>query len=410
MKFKYLVYAFIILIISFVFLFPKYYFNKEEQKGQEVFKMIEEGRDKDDFKKVATLILTHKSIVNNQEKISKLLPNKYKEYLKLKKDLYSKYYESLAKFNILKSREAEIRDVEMKREEFIKSLNNTKDKGANAMDVYIVLNAYVNKKEIIKKSLDDGFITKEFYNAILADMDKNIEIYNIMNDTADLKISPTDMNSKIDEINKKYKDNDLAKISNDSYLKINAVKQKEWIDIYKEAEYKKYLVDKYYEQNNLGKVSLIKNYKVIKANYNGDDNNETFVISDTIFAYNDKDENIARLSKIIPLIKTTDNGVKTYNLNNSDKKQVVRLDFPEKENIISTMFFGLLTLKTGGETILPICHVQNVKTAMDCLFISKESDPLLVSDLDNDRIIEIDKTIDSKKYKFNGVYFEELKE
>ena len=166
-------YIFLVVIIFSIF-FPKFYFNFLENKSQVLFTTIEEARDKNDFKKVKALLLTHKSIVNNQKIIIYLLPKKYDEFYKLKDNLFNKYYLALEKFVVLKEYENGLEDVFSKRNEFIKTLNNSKDQKVNAMDVYIALNTYISQKEVLTKHLKDGFISQDLYDGFLQDFEKSI--------------------------------------------------------------------------------------------------------------------------------------------------------------------------------------------------------------------------------------------
>ncbi len=452
MKLKLLIIVPVFLLLAlFLFLFPRFYFNQLEYKGREIFSSIQEARQvandhieqrsgreggqktgpevenlsidiAADLNKVDLLINEHESILNKQLKFKFLLPKKYKEFLALKKEAFDKYYSSLRKFNSLKEYEGGMNVILTKSDQFSQALDT---KGVTLDELYTKVKDLGDTRDNLKKFFDNGFMTSDYYNAVLADINTKIDIYNLLSDATENNYSAPEVNKKTGEIIAKYKHGDLLTLFYDSYNKITTVKQNEWSDLYNQADELIYGALDYYDVNNLAydplSVILSKFDKKYPKNVfsknntsgkedkrvdlNGDGKEETLRLtysqSETsefpdisLVAYDEKGNEIGRLPDSIPIEQPLSGSAKAFVGMKKDGKQFVSYEFVVGPHSSQTMFFGLFELKTGGYGILPICLTRDVKSAYDCLFWSGEVGSLTAADFDNDGYLEVAEMVD----------------
>ena len=451
----------ILLLVLFLFLFPRFYFNQLEYKTRQVFSSIEEARsiaDNDieqrsgreggvksneevknltdkiatDLNKVGNLVNEYESILNKQGMIVFLLPSKYKEYYHLKKEVFDKYYSSLRKFQALKEYESGILDVLIKKDEFSNGmLNAGKTNTIDSKEMNDLINAYGNTRENIKKYFNDGFMTQDYYDAILADINANTELFNLFKEAVEKKYTSEELQKRIAEINSKYEHEDFSTLYQESYNKITTVKQKEWSDLYNQADELTYGALDFYDKNRLADdllsvllSKLNKNYpknitlnndnnkpESTKADLNGDGKEETLslIVSGSeekgytvsLIAYNENGEEIGRTPEGMPIAEPLSGSAKVYTPVKKDKNQFASYDFVVGPHSSETMFFGLFELETGGIGILPVCLTSDVKNAHDCLFWSGEVGALVADDFDKDGIMEVVEMVD--EYPKDGV-------
>lgn len=452
MKLKLLIIVPVILLLALsLFLLPRFYFNQLEYKARQVFSSVEEARQvandhieqrsgreggqktsletenisidiTADLNKVNLLIGEHESILNKQLKLKFLLPKKYKEYLALKKNVFDKYYSSSRKFRSLKEYEGGITDILAKSDQFSQAMSS---EGATFDELYTKVKDLGDTRDNLKKFFDDGFMTSDYYNAVLADINAKIDLYNLLSDATKNNYSASEVDKKIGEIAEKYKHEDLRTLYYDSYDKITTAKQNEWSDLYDQANDLTYGALDYYDTNRLAydplsviiskfnksypKNTSLKNNVVDnedkKVDLSGDGKEETlrlsYSLSETsefpdvsLIAYDEKGNEIGRLPDGMPIEKPLSNSAKAFVGMKKDGKQLVSYEFIAGSHSSHTMFFGLFELKTGGYGILPVCPTLDVESAYDCLFWSGEVGSLVVADFDNDGYLEVAEMVD----------------
>jgi len=457
MKLKLLFIVPIILLLAlFLFLFPGFYFNQLEYKARQVFSPIEEARSvanndieqrsgregglksteevkslsvkiTEDLNNVDNLVNEHGSVINRQGKIVFLLNSKYKEYFNLKKEVFNKYYSSLRKFKTLKEYESGIMDVLIRKEEFRVGMVNAGDTNTvDSKELNDLINNYGNTRENINKYFKDGFITEDFYHAILADIDANTELYNLFREATDKKYTSQELEKRMDEINSKYKHEDVLTLFRDSYDKITTVKQQEWSNLFNQADDLTYGALDFYDKNRLAYDPLSsllskfnknypkntslnnnnsKNYEEKKIDLDGDGKEETLrltysadgeqsQIPESLIAYNSEGAEVARFPDDLPMAMPFTDSAKVYTLNKANKKQFVSYDFIAGPHSADTMFLGLRESNDDKGIILPVCFVEVPQSALDCLFWSGEVGSLVVDDFDNDGFMEVIEMVD----------------
>jgi len=465
MKFKLLIVTPAVLLLAlFFYLFPSFYFNQLEYKSREIFSSIEDARQvandhieqrsgreggqktnlevqnlsidiAADLNKESLLIDEHESVLNKQLKFKFLLPKKYKEYLTLKKEVFDKYYLSLRKFKTLKEYEIGLEDILIKSDQFTQAM---KTKGATFDELYTKVKDLGDTRDSLKRFFDDGFMTSDYHNAVLADINAKIDLYNLLGDAAKNNYSTTDVENKIEEITAKYEHEDLGKLYYDSYNKITITKQTEWSDLYNQANTLTYGDLDYYDTNKLAydplsviiskfnkkypKNTTLRNNAFgkedKKVDLNGDGKEETLRLSYdqsetspfsnvSLVAYDENGNEIGRLPDSMPIERPLSNRAKAFIGMKKDGKNLVSYEFSVGPHSSHTMFFGLFDLKTGGEGILPVCPTLDVKSAYDCLFWSGEVGSLVVVDFDNDGYLEVAEMVD--EYPKDGSIDEDTK-
>jgi len=462
----------ILLLALFLFLFPGFYFNQLEYKAREIFSSIEDARSianndieqrsgreggvksteevknfsvkiAEDLNKVDNLINEHELVINRQRKIVSLLPSKYKEYFNLKKKVFNKYYSSLRKFKALKEYESGIMNVLIKKEEFRVGMVNAGDTDTiGSKELNDLINNYGNARENINKYFKDGFITEDFYHAILADIDANTELYNLFREATEKKYTSQDLEKRMDGINSKYEHEDVLTLFRDSYDKITTVKQQEWSDLFNQADDLTYGALDFYDKNRLAYDSLSllfskfnknypkniflnnnnsKNYEEKKIDLDGDGKEETLrltyststdeeqsQISESLIAYNSEGAEVARFPDDLPMAMPFTDSAKAYTLNKANKKQFVSYDFIAGPHSADTMFLGLRESNDDKRIILPVCFVEIPQSALDCLFWSGEVGSLIVDDFDNDGFMEVIEMVD--EYPKDGSITSDIEE
>jgi hypothetical protein len=452
MKMKILITTIVVALVAlFLFLFPRFYFNHLEYQGRGVFSSIEEARQianahieqrsgreggqktslevtnlsidiTADLNKVNFLIDEHESILDKQLKFKFLLPKKYKEYLALKKDVFDKYYSSLRKFKSLKEYEGGITDILVKSDQFSQAMNT---KGVTFDELYTKVKDLGDTRDNLKKFFDNGFMTSDYYNAVLADINAKIDLYNLLSDATKNNYSASEVDKKMGEIAAKYKHADIMALYYDSYDKNVVPKQNEWSNLYNQANDLTFGALDYYDNNKLAydplsvifskfdksypKNTSLKNnlidHEDKKVDLNGDGKEETLRLSYaqsetsqfpdvSLVAYDEKGNEIGRLPDSMPIEQPLSGSAKAYVGMKKDGKQLISYEFIAGPHSSHTMFFGLFGLKTGGEGILPVCPTLDVKSAYDCLFWSGEVGSLVVADFDNDGYLEVAEMVD----------------
>jgi hypothetical protein len=452
MKKKLLTIVLLIILIGLCFfLLPRFYFNQLEYKGREIFSSIEDARQTandhieqrsgreggqktslevenlsiditSDLNKVDFLVNEHESILNKQLKLKFLLPKKYNEYLALKKDVFDKYYSSLRKFKSLKEYEGGITDILVKSDQFSQAMNT---KGVTFDELYTKVKDLGDTRDNLKKFFDNGFMTSDYYNAVLADINAKIDLYNLLSDATKNNYSASEVDKKMGEIAAKYKHADTMTLYYDSYDNNVVPKQNEWSDLYNQANDLTLGALDYYDTNKLAydplsviiskfdksypKNTSLKNNPVDhedkKVDLNGDGKEETLRLSYTqsetsqfpnvsLVAYDENGKEIGKLPDSMPIEQPLSGSAKAFVGMKKDGKQLVSYEFIAGPHSSHTMFFGLFGLKTGGEGILPVCPTTDVKSAYDCLFWSGEVGSLVVADFDNDGYLEVAEMVD----------------
>ena len=457
MKLKLLfLFPLILLFVLFLIFFPRFYLNELEYKGRQIFSSIEKARQivddhieqrsgrvggtktveelknlsidiTADLNKVSVLVDEHESILGNQKKLSFLLTSKHKEYLKLKGEVFEKYYSSLRKFKSLKEYESAIMKVFITRDEFIYAMNNLENsESITSEEMNKIVDDYAGYRDDIKKYFDNGFMTEDLYNATLADINANIELYNLFVDAMSGSPSSEAIDQKVNEINDKYgKRDNVLDLFQDSYDKITIVKQNEWSDLFNQADELTFGALEYYETNKLAydPLSVLlskfnKNYpknitlgnnsentEELRLDLDGDgkeemlrltllNDEEQYPETKSLIAFDFEGNEIARYPEDLPMAAPMSGSAKVYSLDKNSKKQFISYDFIAGPHSADTMFLGLRESNDGTKTILPICFVEVPQSALDCLFWSGEIGSLVVDDLDGDGFVEVVEMVD----------------
>jgi hypothetical protein len=451
----------LIFLALFFYFFPRFYFNQLEYQSSQVFSSMENtvGRVEDNFQDMSgiegltkteeemqklsdeisqslndieSLVGKHKKILNTQLMLKPLLPSKYGEFLNLKNEAFDKYYSSFEKFKLLKDYELGMVSIWNQLDDFRQAIIKG---GASSDEFDEKAKDLENTRDKLKKYFDDGFMTKEYYEAMLSYIDLNIDLYKFTVDLYNNKYTEAQAKEKVSEITSKYKPVDIKKIFTDSFSEINVAKQEEWISLYNQSNeiYLKALdfyereklaydplsvflskLNKNYERStNLEKDGS--SYEEKRADLDGDGKEEILRLSYgksenslsdevSLAAFDQKGEEIARLPKNMPIPKPIENSANVFVLD-KEGRQIVSYDFVVGPHSSYTMFFGLQDLKTGGKGILPICFVLDPKSALDCMFWSGEAGSLLFSDFDGDGYLDVSEMVD--EYPRDGVLAKE---
>jgi hypothetical protein len=447
----------ILITISLVvglFLFPRFYFNHLEYQNRQIFNLIEEARTKTNdsieqrsgrvggektpeeytkltidvnngLKQVESQVNKHESILKTQNLISFLLPAKYKGYLKLKNEVFDKYYTSLRKFKTLKDYESWIYDVFSRKDKFTQGMRDVGDKTITINDAQKLIDDYEYVRLDVEDYFHRGYISEEFHKAMIADIDANRRLYRLFKDLVDEKIDTKEFNDKLESINTNYASSTMIDMFGKSYDEVTTVKQAEWSSLYNQADELTFDTLDFYEKNQLAydplsliiskfnnkypknltlKNSQTENPDSFKTDLNGDGREETLVFKSTgdelnssayLFAYDENGNEIARLPENMPLKMPFSNSAKTYSPDTTMKSKLISYDFIAGPHSSETMFFGMFELKDGsGMTIMPVCLIEFPKKASDCLFWSGEVGDLVVDDLDDDGILEVIELVD----------------
>jgi len=160
------------------------------------------------------------------------LPKKYKDYLDEKEEAFGKYHGALRNFSLLKDYESEIYNIFVKNNQFRSELGGEK---FALNELYSIVNELAEKRDALGKFHEEGFMSDEFYQAVLADINADIEICNLLGEIAEGNYSSAKMEEKILEIAEKYKHADLMSLYNESQEENIIPKQREWDDLYSEA-------------------------------------------------------------------------------------------------------------------------------------------------------------------------------
>lgn len=453
-----------LLLFLFLFFLPRFYFNELEFKGREKFSEIEEARqiaDENieqrsgreggtktyqeienisidiaaDLGKVVFFVDEHESILKKQNIISFLLPSKYKEFLKLKNEVFDKYYSSLRKFKSLKDYESGIMKMFILEDELSMALGES----SRWEELEELVNKLTGYRDSIKKYYEDGFMTKDFYEASLAEINTDIELYNLLVDGAKNNYSVEEASEKVKEIYNKYSlERDFSDIYMDSYTEITIVKQKEWSNLFNEADELTITALEYYETGGLAfdPLSVLiskfnENYpknttlqnsgfaidqKRIDLDGDGEDeilnlaytNNEeeSFEVK-SLIAYDQEGKEIARYPEdLIQIPVPMSDSAKAHKLDKSNNKETVSYDFIAGPHSSHTLFVGLREYK-GEKILLPTCFVESPENIFDCLFWSGEVGSLVAQDLDNDGFMEMVEIVD--EYPKDGSITSDIK-
>lgn len=454
----------ILLVVLSMFLFPRFYFNQLEYKARQIFSSIEEARSVADnnieqrsgreggeksaeeinnlsiditanLNKVDYLINKHESILNRQGNILFLIPSKYKEYYSLKREVFDKYYSALRKFKALKEYEGGIYVVFSKKDKFVQGMRDVGKSVITFDDAQKLIKDYENSKNDVDNYYKDSFVTKEFYDAIIADINTNVALFNLFKDLADKKINVQEFDTRLKVLNSGFSSTTMIDLFNKSYDEVTTIKQKDWTDLYSQADELTYGALDFYDKNRLAYDTLSVLFSKFKKEYpqnvtlknnededsnsfrvdlNGDGKKETLkliVSGDEIdsivllIAYDENGKELARLPETMPIQVPFSNSAKAYSFDNKKKSKIVSYDFVAGPHSSETMFFGLYEFETGERKILPICLTSDVKSAYDCLFWSGEVGALIVDDFDGDGILEVAETVD--EYPKNGTLTKE---
>ena len=437
-----------------LFLFPRFYFNELEYKNRQIFSAIEDARLEanasieqrsgrvggektseeytkltidvnNGLKQVESQVNKHESILKTQNLISFLLPSKYKGYLKLKNEVFDKYYTSLRKFKTLKDYESWIYDVFSRKDKFIQGMRDVGGKTITIDDAQKLIDDYEYVRLDVEDYFHRGYISEEFHNAMIADIDANRRLYRLFKDLIDEKIDTKEFNDKLESINTNYSSSTMIDSFGKSYDEVTIVKQAEWSNLYNEADELTFDALDFYDKNQLAydplsliivkfsdkyprnitlKNNQIDNQDNFTVDLNSDGKEETFIFksegdelnsSAYLFAYDEDGDEIARLPETMPIKMPFSNSAKTYSPDTTMKSKLISYDFIAGPHSSETMFFGMFELKDGsGMTIMPVCLIESPKKASDCLFWSGEVGDLVVDDLDDDGILEVIELVD----------------
>lgn len=372
MKLVKIIFITLLSIILIVILSLKPIFNLLEKSSVEVFNLIDEAVVKGDYKKVKTLVISHKAIESNQQKILSLLPDKYLEYFLLKTEVFDKYYSAFDKFVLISEVKEDIKETYKLKNDYEDIIFKSKEGKINAMDAYIALNSYLAKKENIKKYYQEQFIDKDLYDSFIKNMDISTDIYNLLNDVVEGKIELKTAIGKIDDC---FQSLDYVYINNiyDQTIKtFFLLKENEWVNLYLEADRDSFLVSDLAIKNNLKTNLFINKYEKTEIDFDGDGIIEKLATTNTLIAYDENNKELARLLDYFPIPKPIAKSGIVYNPKNDDKSQFVVYDFQLEDGLVKSMLFGMFELKTGGYQIRPVCKITNPTSINDCYFDKKE--------------------------------------
>ena len=452
---QFLILSLILITAIFLFLSPRYNFNQLESKIRLNYSSIEDvrsivnnnieersGRENgikspqeieeisinisEDLNKISQLLDEYEGQLNKQGKYVFLLPSKYKEYYNLNLESGNKYISSLRKFKALKEYESGLIDTFKKGDRYSQEMYGiTEDKEIDWFEIQKLINSYTNTTQNVEQYYKEGFITESFYNAIMANINANSELFKLYKGFFEDQYSIEQFNEINDEINKNYNSEDISTEFYDSYDKITKVKQQEWSDLYNQSIELRNQALGFYDDNHLAtdpystflskffKKDILNlnsnNLKVlpgdVQADLNGDGELDTLRLSyaggdtepaivEAMIAYDKKGNEIGRLPEDLPIKAPSSNTGKVYTPIQEEVKQFVSYDFYTGAHSSQTMFFGLFELTTGGMGILPVCPTKDVRNAFDCLFWSGQAETLIVEDLDKDGVLEVVEIVD----------------
>ena len=463
-----IVFLFLILVVSFLLLFPTFYFNKLEFQGKSIYSSIEttktaaadnieqrsgrEGGSKsneeyeyysnlvaDNLNKMDSFINEHQKILEKQGKIVFLLTPKYKKYYGLKKEAFDKYYLSLRDFKKLKESETVFYYVLTKQSDFsvlMKDMSQSKDINIDSLKKLV---KDLEKLQIdIKKHFKNGLLTENFNNQVPTKLSYFFDASSLVLDWKEKRISDNELVEKLSKIigkdnDKKY---DIVGIIDENRSNITNIKAKEWRNLYDTSTELLNKASDYYYSNKLSDDNLSKILSIYNKNYpqnketksgaeieekyvdlNGDGQQEILRLTTkyideensevSLVAYDKDNKEIGRLPDAFPLNIPLSDTARVYTPIKKDKKQFVSFEFVVGPHSSDTMFFGLFEFKDGNMGILPVCLTEAVKSAQDCLFWSGEVGDLWADDYDKDGILEIVEMVD--EYPKDGELTEEVK-
>ena len=460
----------IVLVLTLVGLFaysiPQFYFNSLEYKSSVLFTETEEinklagdhieqrsGREgglktPEELKSISLTvqldldhledkIKEHEIVSVKQNKISPLLSSTHNNYLRQKNLAFEKYYLSLRKFKKLKEFESLTHEVLLSRGD-TKNLviNAIASKPPNFTETDKLVTELTKIKSILSEYQKDGYLTDEYYQVLINELDSNIEYINIFK----IAITNNYTNNQIEpELAKnlaRYDDTRYSKALNDSVKTKVEIKREEWNNYYSEFDEKSILAAEYYKNNKLynDPISILlskfnksypKNlfgsllsdfhYEDKFADLNGDgtpeklrlilSNNSSLNENPKLIAYDHNNIEKARLPDSMPINDPLDNSGKVYTLNNRTERQAVSFDFSVGTHEIQTMFFELVNTDEGL-VILPICLKKEAIQASDCLFWSSEPGYLKADDFNDDGILDVAEIV--SEYPKDGPISKEL--
>ncbi len=154
------------------------------------------------------------------------------------------------------------------------------------------------------------------------------------------------------------------------------------------------------QTNNDSSLTTGDNIKDVKADLNGDGNQETLRLTyiesaketssrASLVALDKNGNEIGPHS--LPIPRPLDDSGKAITPDTKHKQQFVSFDFSVGPHSSETMFFGL---QQHSNEVAPVCLTEDGKLPEDCLFWSGEIGELVVRDLDNDGFLEVVETVD----------------
>jgi len=454
------------LVGFLVYSLPQFYFNNLEYRTSELFTEIEdinklagdhieqrsgrEGGSKtpDEIKKLSQTIQEdldrlegkikeHEDISTKQNKIAFLLNTKYKKYLKLKNLAFEKYYLSLRKFKTLKEYEGLTHEVLLARDDAKNSVLEAVSQKPPNFEKSDILIQHLNeiKQKLASYKVSD-YLTDEYYRVLISDLDADIDQITIFKNGILNNYTYSQLDSELSKNGSKYDDKVYSVALSESVSTKIGIKRQEWTNFYSEFDEKSILAAEYYKENKLynDPISLglsVFNKKYPKnlfrsllsdfyyedkfADLNGDGSpeklrlilpsNQSSYESPLMIAYDNNNQEIARLPYSMPINIPRDNSGRVYTLSTQSRRQAVSFDFSAGMHEIQTMFFELIKSDQGA-VIIPICLKKEAVQASDCLFWSSEPGYLIADDFNDDGILDVAEIVN--EYPKEGLISKEV--